>query len=70
MKVHESKERLDVANCYGYGLNGKDSKFGRIWGDAGYVNDVAQIKNLVAKKLTLRRFEFEAGAENTSDNGV
>ena len=33
------------------------------------IDDVPQIKNLIAKELTLRRFEFEACAEDTSEDG-
>ena len=31
---------------------------------------MAQIENLVAKELTFRRFEFEAGAEDTNENSA
>ena len=59
-----------VANCCRYRPGREDAEFGEIAGDAGCVDDVAQVKFLVAKKLTFRRFELEAGAENTYENGA
>ena len=60
VEVHESEQRLDVANCCWYGTGGEDAEFGGIGGDAGGIVDVPQIKNFFAKELTLRRFEFKA----------
>ena len=70
VEVYKSEKRLDVANCCWYGPGKEVAEFGRIGGDAGGVHDVPQIENLVAKKLTLRRFLFEAGAEDTSKSGA
>ena len=61
---------MDVANFCWYGAGEKDAEFGGIGGDAGGIDDVAQIKNLVAKELTLRRFEFETCAEDTSEDSA
>ena len=70
IEVHESEERLDVANCCWYWPGGEDAKFVGVGSDAGGVDDVAQVENLVAKTFTFRRFELEAGAEDTSENGA
>ena len=61
---------MNVANCCWYGPGGKDAEFGGIGGDAGGIDDVAQVKDLVSKELTLRRFELEASAEDTSEDGA